>query len=67
MLPKQLHRMKAACMGRPESALLGKEVEAIGLYEAYPRTPRLPVKMHSDTALGQGISALKRLTVELRK
>ena len=67
MLPKQLYRMKTACVGCPESALLGKEVEAMGLYEAYPRTPQLPVNMHSDTALGQGISALKRLTVQLRK
>ena len=56
-----------ACIGCPESSLLGKEVEAMGHYEAYPRTPWPPIKMPSETAVGQGIFALKWLTVQLRK
>ena len=53
--------------GFSEISAVGKEAEAMGHSETYPRAQQLPIRLHSETAMGQGVSALKRLTVQLRR
>lgn len=53
--------------GFSEISAVGKEAEAMGHNETYPRAQQLPIRLHSETAMGRGVSALNKLTVQLRK
>lgn len=40
--------------GFSEISAVGKEAEAMGHNETYPRAQQLPIRLHSETAMGRG-------------